>query len=117
MNSLRSVECISFPDIATASIKTISHPGSRRRTGSPQKDFESCSTKTKRQRIQHILETSSQQEISMAAEVQLLREGKRDSAAIVKELCDFTPKRGKTIKKRGSVFQAQRKVVFLKTKC
>ncbi|GBO00691.1 hypothetical protein AVEN_245762-1 [Araneus ventricosus] len=117
MNSLWLVECISFPDIATASIETISHPGSSRRTGRPQKDFESCSTKTKRRRIQHILETSSQEEISMAAEVQLLREGKRDSSAIVKELYYFSPRRGTTIKKRGSVFQAQSKVVFLKTKC
>ncbi|GBM27709.1 hypothetical protein AVEN_25336-1 [Araneus ventricosus] len=74
--------------------------GSSSRTGRPQKDFESCSTKTKRRRIQHILETSSQEEISMAAEVQLLREGKRDSAAIVKEPCDFSPKRGTTIKKK-----------------
>ncbi|GBL81099.1 hypothetical protein AVEN_83164-1 [Araneus ventricosus] len=109
MNSSWLVECISFLDIATASIETISHPGSSRRTGRPQKDFESCSTKTKSRRIQHILETSSQKEISMTAEVQYLKEGKRDSAAIVKELCDFSPKRGTTIKKkRGSVFQTQK---------
>ncbi|GBL90320.1 hypothetical protein AVEN_130409-1 [Araneus ventricosus] len=91
MNSLWLDECISFPNIATTSIETISHPGSSRRTGGPQKDFESCSIKTKRRRIQHILETSSQEEISMAAEVQLRREGKRDSSAIVKGLCDFFP--------------------------
>ncbi|GBN33242.1 hypothetical protein AVEN_10458-1 [Araneus ventricosus] len=97
MNSLWFVECISFPNIATESIEIISHPGSSRRTGRPQKDFESCSTKTKRRRIQHILGTSSQEEISMAAEVQFLREGKRDSAAIVKELCDFSLKSGTTI--------------------
>ncbi|GBN52602.1 hypothetical protein AVEN_32450-1 [Araneus ventricosus] len=118
MNSLWLVDCISFSDIATESIETISHSGSSRRTGRPQKDFEICSTKTERRRIQCILETLSQEEISMAAEVHLLREGERDSAAIVKELCDFSPKRGRTIKKkRGSVFQAQSKVVFLKTKC
>ncbi|GBO13915.1 hypothetical protein AVEN_7696-1 [Araneus ventricosus] len=104
MNSLWLVECISFPDIATLSIETISHPGSSRRTGRPQKDFESCSTETKRQRIQHILETSSQEEISMDTEVQLLREGKKDSEAIVKELCDFSPKRGTTIKKARKRF-------------
>ncbi|GBO16606.1 hypothetical protein AVEN_146869-1 [Araneus ventricosus] len=106
MNSLWLVECISFPDIATAIIETISYPGSSRRTGRPQKDFESCSTKTKRRRIQHILGTSRQEEISMAAEVQLLREGKRDSAAIVKELCDFSPKRGTAIKKAGKRFSS-----------
>ncbi|GBN57956.1 hypothetical protein AVEN_268672-1 [Araneus ventricosus] len=87
-----------------ASIETISHPCSSRRAGRPQKDFESCSTKTKRQTIQHILETSSQEEISMADEVQLRREGKRDSAAIVKEFCDFSPKRGTTIRKARKRF-------------
>ncbi|GBN02209.1 hypothetical protein AVEN_15139-1 [Araneus ventricosus] len=117
-NSLWLGERLSFPDISTVSIETISHPGSSRRTGRPQKDFESCSNKTKTWRIKHILETSSQEEISMADEVQLRREGKRDSAAIVKELCDFSPRRGTTIKKkRGGVFQAQSKVVFLKTRC
>ncbi|GBN28139.1 hypothetical protein AVEN_218056-1 [Araneus ventricosus] len=76
MNYLWLDECISFPDVATTSIETISHYGSSRRTGRPQKELESCSTKTKRRRIQHILETSSQEEISMAAEVQLRRESK-----------------------------------------
>ncbi|GBN38255.1 hypothetical protein AVEN_122360-1 [Araneus ventricosus] len=105
-NSLWLDECISFPDIDTASIETISHPGSSRRAGRPQKDFGSCSTKTKRRRINHILGTSSQEEISMAAEVQLRREGKRDSAAIVKELCDFSPRRGTTIKKARKCFSS-----------
>ncbi|GBM48339.1 hypothetical protein AVEN_106537-1 [Araneus ventricosus] len=117
MNPWWLVECISFPKIATASIETILHPGSSRRTGRPQKDFECCGTKTKRRRIQHILETSSQEEISMAAEVQLLREGKgRDSTAVVKELCFncsckefFSQKRNNNKKKLGRVFQAQKK--------
>ncbi|GBM41360.1 hypothetical protein AVEN_102423-1 [Araneus ventricosus] len=77
-NSLWLDERISFPDIATASIETISHPGLSRRAGRPRKDLESCSTKTKRRRIKTILETSSQEEILMAAEVQLRRESKRD---------------------------------------
>ncbi|GBO00717.1 hypothetical protein AVEN_173619-1 [Araneus ventricosus] len=42
----------------------------------------------------------------MAAEVQLLREGKRDSAAIVKELCDFSPRRGTTTKKTRKRFSS-----------
>ncbi|GBN09182.1 hypothetical protein AVEN_186924-1 [Araneus ventricosus] len=99
-------ECISFPDIATASIDTISHPGLSRRAGRPQKDFESCSIRTKRRRIKHILEISRQEEISMAVEVQLHREGKRNSAAIVKELCDFSPRRGTTMKKASKRFSS-----------
>lgn len=92
-------EYISFPNITIASTETISHPGPSTRTGRPQKEFETCSTKTKRRRIKHILETASQEEISMAAEVQLRKEGKRDSAAIVRELCQYSPRRGTTIKK------------------
>ncbi|GBN95110.1 hypothetical protein AVEN_203138-1 [Araneus ventricosus] len=42
----------------------------------------------------------------MAVEVQHHREGKRDSAAIVKELCDFTPRRGTTIKKARKRFSS-----------
>ncbi|GBM61434.1 hypothetical protein AVEN_70787-1 [Araneus ventricosus] len=56
------------------------------------KDFESW-------RIHHILETSSQEEISMAAEVLLHREDKRDSAATVNKLCHFSTRRGTAIKK------------------
>ncbi|GBM51899.1 hypothetical protein AVEN_186186-1 [Araneus ventricosus] len=104
MNSLWLDKCVSFPDVVTMSIEIISHDGSSRRTGRPQKVYESCSTRTKRQGIQHILETSSQEEISIAAEVQLPRGGKRYSSAIVKELCDFSPRRGTTIKKAGKHF-------------
>ncbi|GBO01154.1 hypothetical protein AVEN_64230-1 [Araneus ventricosus] len=104
MNSLWLYECISFPDIATESIETISHPGSSRRTGRQQKDFESCSTKTKRRRIQYILETSSQEEISMAAEVQLRTEGKKDSAAIVKKTLRFFSQKRNNDKKSEEAF-------------
>ncbi|KAJ8878455.1 hypothetical protein PR048_019033 [Dryococelus australis] len=37
--------------------------------------------------------------MSMATEVQLRKSGKRDSAAIVNELCLYLPRRGKNIKK------------------
>ncbi|GBL86784.1 hypothetical protein AVEN_96024-1 [Araneus ventricosus] len=42
----------------------------------------------------------------MAAEVQLLREGIRDSAVIVKELWDFSPRRGTIIKKARKRFSS-----------
>ncbi|GBL98189.1 hypothetical protein AVEN_268275-1 [Araneus ventricosus] len=90
-------ECISFSDIATGSIDTISNPGPGRRTDRLQKDFESC-------RIQHILETSSQEEISMEAEVLFRREGKRDSAAIANKLGLFSRRRDTTIKKSEEAF-------------
>ncbi|GBN88989.1 hypothetical protein AVEN_212006-1 [Araneus ventricosus] len=96
-NSSLLDECISFSDIVIERIESISNPGPGTRTDRPQKDFESW-------RIQHILETSSQEEISMAPEVLLRREGKRDSATIVNKLCHFSPRRGTTIKKAWKRF-------------
>lgn len=89
-----------LPDIASEALGGVSLPEtSSGSLGRPQKDFESSSTKTKRRRIQHLLETSSLQEIAMATEVKLRKDGKKDSAAIVKELCQFSPRRGTVIKK------------------
>ncbi|GBM31959.1 hypothetical protein AVEN_74256-1 [Araneus ventricosus] len=48
----------------------------------------------------------------MAAEVQLRREGKRDSTAIVKELSDFSPRRGTTIKKARKRFSSPKQSSF-----
>nr|CAD7447827.1 unnamed protein product [Timema bartmani] len=44
-------------------------------------------------------DSTSHDALLMATEMKLRKEGKRDSAAIVKELCFASPKRGTTIKK------------------
>lgn len=98
-NSLWLEENISFAGVVSETIVDISQPGTSNRAGRPPKDFEFCSEKTKRRRIRHLLETTCPEEISMANEMQLRQSGKRDSAAIVKELCLFSPRRGTQIKK------------------
>ncbi|GBN34861.1 hypothetical protein AVEN_254851-1 [Araneus ventricosus] len=59
------------------------------------------------------METSRQEDLSMATEVQLRREGKRDSSAIVQELCDFSPRKGTTIKKARKRFSSPKQNPFI----
>lgn len=96
----------SFTDFISDSEVDVELPGPSSRAGRPQKDFGTSSTKTKRRRIQQLLETTSQEELSMATEVNLRKSGKRDSAAIVKELCAFSPRRGTRIKKARRCFES-----------
>lgn len=98
-NSSWLEENISFSGIFSEVIDDIPVLETRSQTGRPLKDFESSSDKTKRRRVQSLLETTSTEELSLATEVKLRQSGKRDSAAIVKELCLFSPKRGTEIKK------------------
>jgi hypothetical protein len=75
--------------------------------GRPAKSFNTCAPSTKRQKVKHLLQSTSA-ELSIAAGIKLRKEGKRDSAAIVKELCCASPNRGTVIKKvRRSVPQKQ----------
>ncbi|KAG5865609.1 hypothetical protein JTB14_019352 [Gonioctena quinquepunctata] len=62
-----------------------------------KQDFESSSEKTKRRRVQH-LETTCLEELSLATEMELRQSGKKDSAAIVYELCRFPLRRGNGLK-------------------
>lgn len=102
---------VTLPDIATEVLVSVPLPETSSGSfGRPQKDFVSSSTKTKRRRIQHLLETSSREEISMATEVQLRKEGKKDSAAIVKELCLFSPRRGTVLKKARKYLESSKPV-------
>lgn len=69
-----------------------------KKLGRPPKDFSACSRKTKIRKVQRLVESTSQEELAMATEIKLLKQGKRDSAAIVKELAEASPERGTTIK-------------------
>ncbi|KAJ8873875.1 hypothetical protein PR048_024711 [Dryococelus australis] len=100
-------ENVSLPDIVTE----VSLPGTC--SGSaviPHNHFESSSIKTKRRPIQQLLEKSSQEELSMATEVQLRKSGKRDSAAIVKELCVYSPRRCTNLKKAQKCLETSKPV-------
>lgn len=92
----------------TCVIEDVALPSTSNRTGRPRKDFDSSKKRTKKRRIQHVLETSRPEEISMVTEAQLRREGKRDSVAIVKELCLSSPKIGTSIKKVRKRFESIR---------
>lgn len=94
-NSSWLEENILLPDIVREPILDVSLSETSNRPGRPQKDFRDSSMKTKKKwRIQQLLRTSSQEELSMATEVQLRQAVKRDSAAIVK--IAFARKRKKT---------------------
>lgn len=50
--------------------------------GRPRKAFEDCSNKSKKRKVQHLLQSSSCSELAFAAEVAIRKEGKKDSANI-----------------------------------
>ncbi|GBM12359.1 hypothetical protein AVEN_211549-1 [Araneus ventricosus] len=65
------------------------------------KSFDACSSKANK--VQHLVQ-SAIEELSTATEIQLRKQGKRDSAAIIKELSAASPNRGTTIKKARMSF-------------
>ena len=71
----------------------------RRRRGRPRKLFSDSSRKSKRRKVQTLLQSSSADEISFAAESTLRAAGKRDAAEIFKEISTASPQRATKIKK------------------
>ncbi|KAG5880333.1 hypothetical protein JTB14_017936 [Gonioctena quinquepunctata] len=76
----------------SAAIAYVPLPEISIRAGRPR-DFERSTYKTKKPRVQHLLETTCSEELSLAAEIKLRWSGKIDSSAIVEELCRFSPRR------------------------
>lgn len=66
--------------------------------GRPRKAFEDCSNKSKKRKVQHLLQSSSCSELAFAAEVAIRKEGKKDSANVIKELRTSSSKKGTEIK-------------------
>lgn len=79
-------------------IQISSNPSTSSR-GRPIKGFDQCSVKTKRRKVQDLLNTRSTSEIAYAAEVAVRATGKKDAASIIKELSSASPKRASTFKK------------------
>ena len=69
------------------------------RSGRPEKTFEEGSAKTKRRRVEKLLQSHSAPELAFAARATLHSSGKRDAAAIVKQATETTSKRAQKIKK------------------
>lgn len=78
-------ENITFPDNIFKTVLSTSTPDNPT-IGRPTKPFIACSLKAKKLKVQHLLQSTSQ-ELSTATEITLRKEGKRDFALIVKELC------------------------------
>lgn len=74
-----------------------SSAGSRR--GRPPKCFEFAGAKTKKRRLQQLLQSHSTSELSYATRLSLRSSGKRHAAEIVKAATDTTPTRAAKIRK------------------
>ncbi|KAK2578512.1 hypothetical protein KPH14_011622 [Odynerus spinipes] len=67
--------------------------------GPKKLSFTDSSNKTKRRRVQNLIDTSAKEEIIYAAQISLHATGQRDAAAILKQVTTTTPKRATRIKK------------------
>lgn len=62
------------------------------------RDFEDWCAKTQKRKIKLLFDKTGNEIISVAAGFSLMKLGKRDSAAVVKDLFQKPPARGSTIK-------------------
>lgn len=67
--------------------------------GRPQKSFVESSKKTKKRKVQHLLNDYSKDELIFAAQLSVRASGKRDAATLIEELSTASPKRATTYKK------------------
>ncbi|EZA54504.1 hypothetical protein X777_05483 [Ooceraea biroi] len=88
---------LTFSDAVLHALPSTLQCVARNRPGRPQKAFEDCSLKVKKRKIKNLVETVSQEELSIATEMKLREAGKKDSASIVKELCVASPKRDQAL--------------------
>lgn len=66
-------------------------------TGRPRKLFEDVQYRTKKQKVQHILDCNYE-EITFAAEVSVRNSGRKDAANLLKEITHASPQRSTAIK-------------------
>ncbi|KAK2578896.1 hypothetical protein KPH14_000915 [Odynerus spinipes] len=67
--------------------------------GRKKLSFTDSSNKTKRRRVQNLIDTSAKEEIIHAPQISLYAAGQRDAAAMLKQVTTTTPKRATRIKK------------------
>lgn len=73
--------------------------GSVTLTGRPKVSFDDSSFKTKKRRVQDLVESRSLGELTVAAEVAVRLSGRRDAANLIKEVTTQSPERASKIKK------------------
>ena len=76
-----------------------SYPGSSSGVGRPKKSFEDSSTKTRKRKIQHLLQEYDVQELSLATQLSVRASGKRDAASLIQEVSAASPTRATGYKK------------------
>lgn len=67
--------------------------------GRPQKPFEDCSKKTKKRKVEHLLQEYSQGQLSYATQLSVRASGKRDAATLIQEVATSSPQRATSYKK------------------
>lgn len=90
---------VDFPELKPYLERENIPPSTSRGPGRPSKSFEDSSEKTKRRKIQPLMETSRKEELLYAAQATLRSEGKRDAALLLKDMVTTSPKRATHIKK------------------
>ena len=94
-------ETIDFGDIIGGHIDkpgtsgTVTEP--RASVGRPTKNFGQCSAKSRKRKIQPILDMATHKEICFAAKTSLRAQVKRDAAALLKQATQYSPKRANKI--------------------
>jgi hypothetical protein len=72
--------------------------------GRPKKHFEESCDKTKKKRVQHLLDSHSSQEQAFASRLSLRSSGKRHASTVIGEVTETTPTRAYKFKKAYKIF-------------
>lgn len=95
LNSGWLQEIFQVPTDVKGNVPQVNNDKSR---GRPPVSFSTASERTKRRKIESLVNTTSPEVLSYAARLSLQNSGKRDAAKILKEVTQTSPKRGTKIK-------------------
>lgn len=70
------------------------------KAGRPRKNFQESSLKSKRRKVKGLIETYDQEQLTLAVQMKVRASGKRDAAALIKEVALASPKRATAYKGR-----------------
>lgn len=99
-------QTIKFPNHLETLLADDITPKRTRKSGRPTKDFSSSSDRSKRRKMQHLLNTYDTEELAFAAGVSARESGKRDAANIIQEVAVASPKRSTKYKKAVRLLSA-----------
>lgn len=82
-------------------------PKSCEKAGRKPKNFDDCSEKSKKRKIQSLLDSTDHREIIKASEIVFRKMGKRDSARVLKDLSEASSSKGTEVKKICKRFSSE----------